>query len=188
MSCCIYTTEAFIFKKRDIGEAGRLYSFFTKDFGRIDAVAQGVRHLKSKLRYHLSFFSFLRISFVATSGEYWRVVDAEEIRALESPRGDFGKARTIFTLFSLLDRLLQGQEADGRLWETAKELFGYLEKSVLSKNDLRNFEILFALRVLNHLGYAEDFSPDEPLSLEKVDNSKNYFLSLIKESLEHSQL
>lgn len=184
----IYTTEAFIFKEKSFGESDKIYSFFTKDFGRIDAVAQGVRYLKSKLRYSLSSLSFIRISFVATSSSYWRLVDAKEVLALENTRRNFEKTKRSFILFSLIDKLLQGQESDLDLWKKLKKIFLFLEKRNLNDDNLKNFEILSAIYILRHLGYVEEEQGVKNLSLNDIGSRSKYFVSLVKKSIEQSQL
>jgi len=176
MTHIIYQTEAVILKKRDLGEADRLYSFLTRDFGRLEILAQGVRYLKSKLRYSLSGFSFSRIAFVATLNEHWRLVGAEEIYAWDSIRKSSEKMKCLSGIFSLIDRLVRGQELDVELWEKLKKLFLFLEKNEFKGNDLKNFEIAATLRILEQQGY-----------LEKGKEYANPSLA-IQRALEQSQL
>ena len=49
----VYTTPAYLIESTPSGEANKSYLLFTKDLGMIRATAQGVRLLKSKLRYSL---------------------------------------------------------------------------------------------------------------------------------------
>ena len=72
-----YSTEAFILKSLHHKDADKVYVLFTENFGLIRASAQGVRLLKSKLRYHLSDFSCINISLVR-GRDYWRIVGAEK--------------------------------------------------------------------------------------------------------------
>lgn len=155
MSYHIYTTEAVILKKRETGEADRFFSFFTKDFGRLEIAAQGVRHLKSKLRYSLSGFSFVRISFVATGGEYWRLVDVEEKIILENIRRSNLKTRYVIGLFSVLLRLLQGEERDDGLWKELESFLFFLEKNKMGENDIKKITDSASLKIVSLLGYAD---------------------------------
>jgi len=155
MSYHIYTSEAVILKKRDAGEAGRVFSFFTKDFGRLEIAAQGVRHLKSKLRYGLTGFSFVRIAFVATGGEYWRLVDAEESAVLGSIRASADKMRYVSGVFSVLARLIQGQERDLDLWTELENFLLFLENNELAKEHIREKAVSTTLKAIALLGYAD---------------------------------
>ncbi|MBU1159875.1 DNA repair protein RecO, partial [Patescibacteria group bacterium] len=89
MSHIIYQTEGIILRKSNFGEADRILTIFTEKFGKISAVAQGVRYLKSKLRYNLETMSRSRIGLVASKKTDWRIIDAEEIdnyrKIIESP-------------------------------------------------------------------------------------------------------
>lgn len=134
MSYHIYTTEAVILKKRDYGEADRVFSFYTKDFGRVEVKAQGVRYLKSKLRYHLTNPSLLKISFVDTSNEYYRLVGVEELESFKNVKS----ARFL----NLLERLVQGQQKDEKIW-----------KDLVQAVMISNKDDMFSLRFLKHLGY-----------------------------------
>ena len=71
----IYKTEGIIIKVKETGEADKVLSVFTKDFGRLEIFAQGVRKEKSKLNYHLGIYDYSRFCFVA-GRERWRLTDA----------------------------------------------------------------------------------------------------------------
>ena len=111
-----YNTEAFILKSLHHKDADKIYFLFTEDFGLVRAVATGVRLQKSKLRYHLSDFNCLNVSLVRGK-DYWRIVGAEHsddfIKGgkIDKEISDFfGK------LFSLLLRLVHGEEKNKELF------------------------------------------------------------------------
>lgn len=156
MSYCIYKTNGVILTKRDFGESDRLFSVFTKDFGRLELVAQGVRYLKSKLRYSLSGTSFLKIAFVPTSNEYWRLVDVNEFFVFSNIRNNPHKTNSLFKILAFLERLVQGQEEDQELWEKLKQALIFLEKNKLQGEDFRKFEEEISKSFLGCLGYAQE--------------------------------
>ena len=39
------TTVGFIFKERELGEADKIFSIFSKDFGRIELLGKSVRKI-----------------------------------------------------------------------------------------------------------------------------------------------
>ncbi len=53
-----YRTQGIILKKEDRGEADRLFTIYTKDFGKLELLAKGERKIKSKLRGGLELFYF----------------------------------------------------------------------------------------------------------------------------------
>lgn len=148
MSHTIYTTEGFILKSVNFGEANKYFFVFTEEFGLIRVAAQGIRHLKSKLRFNLEDFSHVRIS-VVRGREIWRVTSAEKLLNLKGAT----KFLLISRIFSLLLRLLHGEERNHLLFNSLKEGFIFLSNNELDDEELANFECILALRILSTLGY-----------------------------------
>ena len=157
MSHSIYTTEGFILKSLNFGEANKYFFIFTKEFGLIRAAAQSVRHLKSKLRYGLEDLSLGQVS-VVRGREIWRLTSAEKKLGLVERE----KLLLWSQIFSLLLRLLHGEEKNEALFEILKEGMFFLNTlgSVKSEKEqkeraelLVSFECIMALRILSALGY-----------------------------------
>jgi len=148
MSHIIYTTEGFILKSVNFGEANKYYFIFTAEFGLIKATAQGIRHLKSKLRYHLGDFSFCQISLVR-GREVWRITSVEKNLSIS----DSKKVLLLSRIYSLLLRLLHGEEKNLDLFESLKQGYNFLAKNEATEDFQINFECILALRVLSTLGY-----------------------------------
>ena len=148
MSHTIYTTEGFILKSANFGEANKYFFIFSKEFGLIKAAAQSVRHLKSKLRYGLEDYSYCQVS-VVRGREIWRLTSAEMKLNIKERENLLLLSR----IFSLLLRLLHGEEKNGQLFESVKEGMTFLEKNKLTPEEVGNFECILALRILSSLGY-----------------------------------
>ena len=151
MSHTIYTTEGFILKSASFGEANKYFFIFTREFGLIKAAAQSVRHLKSKLRYGLEDFSLAQVSLVR-GREIWRLTSAEKKLDIKETE----KLILLSRIFSLLLRLLHGEEKNDLLFESVKEGMVFLANCSDDKNrdeNLASFECIMALRILSALGY-----------------------------------
>ena len=146
----IYTTEGFILKSANFGEANKYFFIFTRDFGLIKAAAQGVRHLKSKLRYGLEDFSLAQISIVR-GREIWRLTSAEKKLIIKN----VDKLQILSRFFALLLRLLHGEEKNDLLFSIIKEGMNFLAQDEIELNSetLASFECIMALRILSSLGY-----------------------------------
>jgi len=77
-----YTTEAVVLGSRDAGEANKYYFLLTRELGLIHAFAQGVRELKSKLRYSLAELSYVKVSLVRGK-EKWRLTSVVPLPELD---------------------------------------------------------------------------------------------------------
>lgn len=190
----IYTTEGFILKSLNSGEANKYYWIFTKDLGLVRATAQGVRLLKSKLRYHLRDLSLVSLSLVR-GRDLWRITNAETI----SNFGTASVAPLITRIFSLILRLVHGEEKNEELFQTLKEGIVFLinNSEPADKEQIANFECILALRILSNLGYIgklDNFSVfvESPFfSLEllaKMSTLRRQAISEINKSLKETQL
>lgn len=56
------TAEGVILKRKSVGEADRILTIFTRQFGKIRVIAKGVRKIQSKRAPHLEIFRRIRFS------------------------------------------------------------------------------------------------------------------------------
>jgi recombinational DNA repair protein (RecF pathway) len=170
----IYTTPAFIVHSAPHGEAGKFLLLFTKDFGMIGAVAQGIRLSQSKLRYHIQDYSLCMVS-VVRGKEVWRLTGAHEI--------EHNKKTGILhiKIFKLLRRLLQGEEKNEKLFEIVREL--HMSETLDTDHEIQ--ECVTILKILNSLGYV----PDGDLQLiDNAEENKSKIIKVINSALKESQL
>ena len=180
----IHTTQGFIISSRPYGEAGRILSIFTRDFGLVTATAQGIRLERSKLRYHAQELSFGSFSLVR-GREFWRLTSAGAVVGRE-PEGTFGGRRgrerdaapagadvvprrslattatpeLIARLALLLKRFLHGEEANPKLFECIEDCSRFIQsQQYITDLQSRALESVTVLRMLHSLGYVGDI-PD----------------------------
>ncbi|MBI2050920.1 MAG: DNA repair protein RecO [Parcubacteria group bacterium] len=67
-----YKTQAIILSAYPYREHDRIISFFSDDFGRIEARARGVRKLQSKLAGHLE--PFIKTELLLANGRKWDIL------------------------------------------------------------------------------------------------------------------
>jgi len=148
-----YQTEVVILGSMSVGESNKFVDMFTKDLGRIRAVAQSVREERSKLRFSLQDFSISDVSLVR-GRDVWRIVGASSKYNFYSELNNRTEERdSVIRLLSLLKRLLNGEEENGALFSVIYDSFSFLTDTFLNKEELNNFECLVALRILYNLGY-----------------------------------
>ncbi|MEI7765705.1 MAG: DNA repair protein RecO, partial [bacterium] len=147
----IYHTEGIILSSKNYGEAGKYYAIFTRDLGMINASAQGVRKISSKLRFVLQDFSYIKLDLVQGK-DFWRLTSASKTNKLD----DIAKGHVSFEIFSnisrLLKRLLTGEYPNSTLFADLIEGLHFLEKAK-TYDEAQNIEVIIVLRILNNLGY-----------------------------------
>jgi len=155
MAFLIYHTKAIVLDYMNVGEADRIFTVFSKDFGMLRVYARGIRYGKSKLAPHTPLFSQSRIAFVSGK-DIFRLIDAEE-----HLRPRFSNSAFVLAgrMSSLTVRLVRGQEPDASLWTLLSSAFLFLHEAsishILSKKQLSFFSLLFGVRLLWRLGYVD---------------------------------
>lgn len=197
MSYHLYSTEAVVLKSWNFGEHNELLALFTKEFGLISVFAKSIKKHTSKLRPSLQPFSWLKISLIKGKGGFKITGVEERLNAYYLLREDNKKIYTLARIYSLLLRLLQGEERDYKLYEIIKNQVDYLKEHKISETDLKSFEALAVSGIMSRLGYLGDdddissFLNTGDLSEEKIKNFSKYSkksIKMVNEALEESHL
>lgn len=149
----MYTTEGIILKRIDVGEADSLFSIYTKDFGKIRALAQGVKKEGAKLRGHCEPMNLCRIQFVPTKNGF-RLTHAEMLNSWEKIRVDIFLVSAAEYFLILLERNSFEGGNDPRIFELLRKSFLYLEgseNSLVPEALFKEFEEI----LLSESGFAD---------------------------------
>jgi DNA repair protein RecO (recombination protein O) len=149
----LYHTNAFVLGSSPVGEASRMYTLLTRDFGMVHARSQGVRLPQSKLRPHLR--ELCRLQVVLVRGrEIWRLTGALcDVDYLRSSASIPGKVAAALRGKALLRRLVIGEEKNEAVFSLCENFLAALADDSGGLR-LGSIEAVFALRLLASLGYA----------------------------------
>lgn len=165
MSYHIYTTKGIVLAEKPVHEADRIYTILTRDLGKIQAQAIGVRKNASKVRGNIEPFSLANISFVKGKN-YWRLTSAEPIQKIPA-------LPSIANPFSLLEKLIQGEEPHPELFDVVEQfVLFYPERSREALESDEMFEIRLVSQILFHLGYLKktDLDLDKKTLIKAINN------------------
>ncbi len=190
----VYTTKALVLSARNIGEANRFFLLFTRDLGLIHATAQGIRKEISKLRYGLQQLSLSNVSLVKGK-DIFRITSVKPVESFYFSL-PLEKREVSVRIFSLLRRLIQGQEPNENLFDTVLAGMEFLRKTGLDQKEVLDFERVLVFRILDNLGYIEKdldvellFSDEwNQAVLKKVADKRRAVVFSINRSLAESHL
>lgn len=200
MSHRIYQTDAFVMSSQPSREADLYLTLLTKEFGLIRATAQGSRYEKSKLRFSIQDLSFSSVSLVkGKSG--WRLTNAflyqNFSHHFSKENGGNNVIKMICQTFRLLERLIQGEEPNQKIFEILQNAFTYLGDNRLEQKELLDMECVLMLRILHNLGYIGNTeginfyttaSTMEHSIIKEMNNDRAKALKEIHRALEESHL
>jgi len=150
-----YRTQGIILGKVDRGETDRLFTVYTKDFGRLDFLARAERKIKSKLRSGLELFYLSEIEFI--QGKVQKTItDAILINKFKTLRSDIEKLKIAYQISRITNKVLRGQEADKEIWRLLTEVFEKLNSPHLKGLKVNIVFHYFLWNFLSTLGYQLD--------------------------------
>ncbi len=153
----IHHTEAIILRSEPSGEANKRLWLFTKEFGLLVVMVQGVRKPEAKLQSQLSDYSVIDADLLKGRNS-WRLVSARirEVVLRDKTRSVLsrGYVRTI----ALLERFLTGEGANTELFDHVIDCGALVQHADI---DPRAFDVLSLWKALALLGYAATEADDE---------------------------
>ncbi len=170
----IYHTHGFILNSRNRGEANKMLTIYTREMGLVRCAAQGIRLHKSKLRFALQDYSYIKVDLVR-GRELWRVTSATNITSFPYARSDRQSLLLIARISKLLERLCDGEEENLKIFDDFIQALYLLDDATLSLDKREALELHLVLRLMNTLGYIGDsmmLSEYLESSFDKVETEK----------------
>ncbi|MEK7627673.1 MAG: DNA repair protein RecO [Patescibacteria group bacterium] len=156
----IFQTQGIIINEEERGEADRVLTVFTENFGKIRLYANGSRKIKSKLAGRLALFNHANIYFIR--GKKREIItDAYALNSFINTRRNLGRVKIAFYVSNLIDNLVAASECDKKLWAAISWIFENIDRGVIY-NENNVFLRLFEIKTLEYLGYLPDFSKNNP--------------------------
>jgi DNA repair protein RecO (recombination protein O) len=140
----------------DLGEADRIVTFYSRDVGKIRAVAKGVRRTTSRSAGHLEPFTLSDVMF-AVGRELDVVSQADTLEAFRAVREDLVLTTHAYYLAEMVDLLTEDRMENRAVFDVLVDGLRDLESAVSSTDaEARLVLIVFQLRLLDALGYRPE--------------------------------
>lgn len=143
-----YSTEGIVLSQMNYGEADRIVTLITRDYGKVRVICKGIRKLKSRKRGHIDVFNRLKFS-AATSHTMDIVTEAELIEAHSDLKTDLSKVTVAYYFVEIIAKLTQLEEKHEILYYFLAEKLHELELS----RSLKTFRLNAAKELLQKIGF-----------------------------------
>lgn len=141
--------EAVVLRHSDWGEADRLLTLYTREQGKLRALAKGARKINSRKAGHLEPFTRVKLQ-LARGRDLLIVTQAEMIEAYPPLREDLGRMGQASYVIELLDRFVPNEEiAVPSLYRLLTETLSRLAVEADAWLPVRYYE----MRLLDFLGF-----------------------------------
>jgi len=143
-----FGVEAVVLRHSDWGEADRLLWLFTRQMGKVRAIARGARKPRSRKAGHLEPFTQVNL-LLAQGREIWLVTQAETINAFAALRQDLNRWEYACYVVELLDRFTYEEGENRALYRLLVDTLSRLCLAADPQPVLRYYEV----RLLDLVGF-----------------------------------
>jgi DNA repair protein RecO (recombination protein O) len=149
MSVAQRRTDALVLKRKLLPTQDVLVFLFTKEFGKVIAMARGIKKLTSRRAPHLETGNYIRV-ILSVHGEYSHIQDTSLISGFTTIKGSTNMQDALYTYLFALDRLLPAEQAEPQLFQHTLAFFGKLNRNPQNADVIVREQMRHAL---NYLGY-----------------------------------
>ncbi len=143
-----FKTEGIILKRVNYGEADRILTIYTKNYGKIKAIAKGVRKINSRKAGSLELFNHALI-FLVQGRNLSLITEVQTVNLFKLWRKNLTKVGVAYYFCELVDKLTPEEQENRAVFELLKDYLEKINKVNLS-TAVRNFEE----ELLHELGFG----------------------------------
>jgi len=149
-------TTAIVLSRTDYGEADRILTLLTPEYGKLRLLAKGVRRVKSKLAGGIELFSVSHITFVKGRGEMGTLISTRLEKHYASIARDLQRTMTGYELIKQLHKHTEDHPEP--------EYFALLHQAFEALNEpdisLQLIQFWFDVQILRLSGHAPNLQTD----------------------------
>lgn len=143
-------TNAIVLKEKELGEVDKIFTLYTKNFGKFEVVGKGIRKIKAKLKFGLQGLNNISLEFIRGKN-FFIATDVFLKNGFWSLKKEIKKYRAGLYVCDITDRLITGEEKDEEIWDL---LFETLNN--LTTNDSQLTIRYFEWNLLSLLGFEPE--------------------------------
>lgn len=186
------TAQAIVLSRTDFGEADRILTLLTPEYGKLRVMAKGVRRVKSKLAGGIELFSVSDIAFIKGRSEIGTLMSSRLHKHYGNIVKDIERTMLGYDLIKQLSKAIE-DEAEPEYFELLTQTFDALDDFSISLDLIRFW---FEAQLLRLNGRSPNLQTDihgkrlepnlqynfnfEHMAFEEVTNSGRYSADHIK--------
>lgn len=150
-----FTVQGIILKRKNIGEADRILTVFTKEQGKIQVKAKGVRKIASKRASHIEPLN--KTSLTIYKGQGMPILtEATAVKQFSAIKTDLGKVGFAYHICELVDGLCPENQESEAIFMLLENMLERLSLEDALGSTIHGFEI----QLLTLLGYYSEGTHD----------------------------
>ncbi|MDR2756427.1 MAG: DNA repair protein RecO [Planctomycetaceae bacterium] len=133
--------DAIVLRTVDFSETSLILTLFTRQFGKIEALAKGGRRLKSPFESALDILTQIRVSFLRKKGDVLDLLtEAKLIRRFRVAESNLAGLFASYYVAELVDSLTETYDHNPTIYDLTVKMLARLEQGTLLMRSLIRFE------------------------------------------------
>ena len=149
----VYKAEAIVLRQQTLGESDRIVTLFTREYGKVRAVARGIRRPTSRLAGRIEPFTHARL-LLARGRTFDIIAQAEIVRPFPGVRVDLLRGAYAAYVMELIDRGVPERDRQEEIFVLIVDALDALEWA--REDDAEIASLKFAVRLAGLLGYQPE--------------------------------
>jgi len=155
-------TEAIVLRKRNLLNKDRLITFLSKEKGKINVFAKGIRKITSRRQPHIQTGNLITVLLSEKNGRYY-LQETTLISGFSKIKDSEIKHDPLYTMLFVLERILPENQQEDRVYELTKQFLIELSES----EEFTTIRLTYYLNLLMQiLGYIHTGKPLSDLRQE----------------------
>ncbi|HLD01879.1 MAG TPA: DNA repair protein RecO [Patescibacteria group bacterium] len=135
-----FKVDGIVIKRNNYGEADRLLTLFTRQFGKMKVKASGVRKITSRRSSHIELLNYASLTLFQ-GRKYPVLTEVATIHSFDGVKNNLRKIGYSYHLCELIDGLCAENQENDRVFGLLQKTLLRLEKSEDTKTLVDEFEI-----------------------------------------------
>ena len=149
-----YNIEAFVLKNNNYSDADKLFTLFTKDFGKIVVSAKGIRKISSKRLGSLDTLNLISVKIAENPQGYKSINEVKLINSHKTTKKTLKRTYAGYYISELITRNFEENQSSSEMYNLYSKTLTMLGNG----NVPYQIPILyFELHFLKYLGYGVNF-------------------------------
>jgi len=147
----VYSTPAIVLRQRRLGDADKILTLYTARFGKLDAVAKGVRRTGSRMAGHVEPLTQANVQ-LARGKSLDVLTQVEAIESFQAIRDDLDRLSRGLYVAELLDKITEPREEHYDLYSLLLDTLRRIE----ARDDFDTPVRFYEMGLLDTLGYRPE--------------------------------
>ncbi len=145
----LYKADAIVLKANNLREADKIITLYTKQYGKIPAIAKGLRKIKSKFASSLEMFNVAEVMlYIKENRNLATITGCSLNKSSYKLRQDIIKMSSASLVVELTDKLTRENQVNVRVFRLLKVVLDMMETE-----DVHILVLFFMIHLFSSLGY-----------------------------------